>query len=113
MEHPLYLVIDAINNNKKSINRWDRTILFKIGTNSFIAETKNGMASIEKGDSEKIDVVLEMSDDTFNKLMQKKITPLQAKTKGELKVRGSIIDTLKLANLWNNALKELEEKRKL
>lgn len=113
MNSTLKEIVSSINtneNNKKSIAKWNKKIFIKIDSCEYTVKVENGVAHLESGKPQKADMSLEMTDEIFNKLVNKKITPLEAKLNGNMITSGSIIDILKLGSVWNCAIDELNKK---
>lgn len=107
-ENALKSIVKTINITPKLKNMlegWDKIILFKIETETYLIKTKMGIGSIERGFTEIADVVIDMDIETFEEIVKGDITPIKAKMKGKLKSTGHLTDILRLAFIWNNALK--------
>ncbi len=112
MTHTLKDIVMAINTNnrnKKSITKWNKKLFIKIDTSDYTIKVENGEAQLEKGRPQNPDVSLEMTTDVFERMVNKEITPFKAKLNGELKTSGSIIDILKVGDLWRSALDDLSK----
>ena len=61
---------------------------WKIGSNSWTMDLKNGAGSVTKGSAGKADCTLSMSEDVFTELIAGKVNAQQAFMQGKLKIGG-------------------------
>lgn len=107
MTYTLKDIVTAMNTNKKSIAKWNKKLFIKIDSSDYIIKVENGEAELEIGRIPNADISLEMTTETFERMANKELTPLKAKLSGDLKTSGSMIDLLKLGELWRCALDDL------
>jgi|GEM_PF-3256311 len=110
MTHTLKDIVMAINTNKrnkKSIAKWNKKLFIKIDSSDYTIKVENGEAELETGRPQKADISLEMTTEVFERMANKEITPFKAKLNGDLKTSGSMIDILKLGDLWRSAIDDL------
>lgn len=103
----IVMAINTNQKNKKSIAKWNKKLLIKIDSIDYTIKVENGEAELETGRPQKVDVSLEMTNEIFERMANREITPLKAKLSGDLKTSGSMIDILKLGDLWRCALDDL------
>lgn len=69
---------------------------WKIGSDVWTLDLKNGNGSVSKGSSGKADCTLTMAEDVFEKLIAGSLNAQQAFMQGKLKIGGNMAHAMKL-----------------
>lgn len=88
--------IEYLKNNA-DLNGFDRVVLLKIGEDELCFKVENSY--VKRVESEKPDITIEMSNETFRALANGELSPLRAYALKKVKVKASLKDIMLLKKL--------------